>query len=84
MTMKKLGHRTIRIETKKGETGLVYGTSPDLKGLLIAARDRTQVLRKAPKIIAAMYHATGVETVEILHVKHSIFVARPALTFNRH
>lgn len=75
--MKPLGLKTIKIEMKEGKAGLVYGTSPDLKGLFIAKRDRTQVLKNVPRVIAALYHASGVETVDVLRVSHSAFIARP-------
>lgn len=75
--MKPMGQKTIKVEVKRGKTGLWYGTSPDLKGLLIAAKNEAQVLDDAPKTIAALYHASGVETVNIRLLGRGTFLARP-------
>lgn len=44
----------ISIEIKQGEHGLYYGTSPNLKGLLIAGESPEGVVAQAPSVIAEL------------------------------
>lgn len=75
--MKPLKAMTVNVTTERGKEGLFYGTSLELRGLLIAEETPELVSEKAPETIAAMYHATGVENVDIITVGHNRFVARP-------
>lgn len=40
-----------RIEVTEGRTGLLYATSPDLRGLLVAARTRAELVEMVPDAI---------------------------------
>lgn len=67
----------IRLSIEPGKAGLFYGTSRDLKGLLVAESTPEEVRKKTPETIAAMYHASGAELVDIIAVGHDVWVARP-------
>lgn len=69
---------TVRVDIVEGNEGLFYGTSKDLKGLLIAESTADLVREKAPETIASMYHAAGVGSVDIITIRPDTFVARPA------
>ena len=59
--------RTIRVEYKEGSTGLIYATSPDLKGLLVAKPTMDELVAAVPEAIADLFAAAGVdEEVELL------------------
>jgi len=55
--------RIVRIRCEKGKTGLLYATSPDLRGLLVAEATAEALKQAIPKAIRDMYAATGVEVV---------------------
>src|SRR5579872_7437956 len=73
----------VHLDIKRGNTGLFYGTSKDLKGLLIAEPSADLVREKTPHVIADMYHAAGVDHVEVLTINHNTFSARPTLMGQR-
>jgi len=58
-------HRDIlvRVRYDKGQTGLIYASSPDLKGLLVARRSFEELEIAVPRAITEMYAACGVDVV---------------------
>lgn len=56
-----LGERAhiIRIRVEQGQEGLLYVTSPDLPGLLVAAEDRDGLVEEVPKVIEAIFQQEG-------------------------
>lgn len=55
--------RIVRIRCEKGKAGLLYATSPDLRGLLVAEATTEALKQAIPKAIRDMYAASGVEVV---------------------
>jgi hypothetical protein len=51
--------RVIRVEFDTGETGRIYATSPDLKGLMIGRHTMGELQEALPQAIAALYEAAG-------------------------
>ncbi|HZP08387.1 hypothetical protein [Methyloceanibacter sp.] len=51
--------RLIHITLRQGNEGLLYATSPELKGLLVAGATRSEVEKEIPDAIAEMYAACG-------------------------
>ncbi len=51
----------ISIKIDEGRTGLLYATSPEMPGLLVAAEDRDSLLDEVPRVIKAMFQAKGLE-----------------------
>jgi hypothetical protein len=55
--------RIVHVTCERGKAGLLYASSPDLRGLLVA-EDTADALRKAiPTAIRDLYAAMGVEVV---------------------
>ena len=46
-----------QINIEKGESGLLFATSPDLKGLLVAANSRKELLDEIPEVIKLLENA---------------------------
>jgi hypothetical protein len=55
--------RIVRIKCEKGKAGLLYATSPDLKGFLVAESTADELQSAIPKAIRDMYAASGVDVV---------------------
>ena len=55
--------RLVRIRCERGKAGLIYATSPDLHGLLVAEHTIEAMTEAIPKAIRDMYAASGVEVV---------------------
>lgn len=51
--------RIIRVRIETGREGLLYATSPNLRGLLVAEPTRAELLRAIPQAIADLYEAIG-------------------------
>jgi hypothetical protein len=51
--------KVFRVEIKQGESGLIFATSPDLRGLLVAERTMEDLMREIPLSIAAIVKAQG-------------------------
>lgn len=63
MTSTSMKAKLIRIEFERGEAGLHYATSPDLKGLLVAEPSLEAAREAVPSAIAELYEACGVSVV---------------------
>jgi hypothetical protein len=75
--------KIIRIEFDRGETGRIYATSPDIKGLMIGRRSLEELENALPQAITEMYAACGLRVVVSRvarddHAKHDTWVAFPA------
>ncbi len=57
MTFASMKAKIVRVKIEQGREGLFYGTSPDLRGLLIAERTRADVEAAIPTAIEEMYAA---------------------------
>lgn len=55
----------IRIRVEEGREGLLYATSPDLLGLMVAAEDRDALLDEVPKVIQALLQQEGGQVLVI-------------------
>jgi hypothetical protein len=55
--------RIVHITCEQGKAGLLYASSPDLRGLLVAERSVDAVRQAIPKAIRDLYAAKGVEVV---------------------
>jgi hypothetical protein len=53
----------VRIRCEKGKAGLLYATSPDLHGLLVAEATVDALHKAIPEAIRDMYAASGIEVV---------------------
>jgi hypothetical protein len=58
MTKTKLA-KLIRVKIEKGDTGLFYATSPELRGLLVAKRTVEEVEADIPRAIGELYAVAG-------------------------
>lgn len=56
---RKLRAQIVRIEFERGEAGLIFAVSPDLRGLLVAERTMEEVEAAIPRAIADLYAACG-------------------------
>lgn len=63
MADSKMNAKIVRIVCEQGRTGLLFATSPDLKGLLVAERTQDDLDRAIPKAIMDMYEACGINVV---------------------
>jgi hypothetical protein len=63
MTDSTMKPRIVRLEREKGSAGLFYATSPDLKGLLVAAPTIEALDTEIPKAIKELYAACGIEVI---------------------
>lgn len=59
----RLTPRIVRIEFQTGKTGLIYATSPDIQGLLVARESMPDLEAAIPVAITAMYAALGEQVV---------------------
>jgi len=55
----------ITIEIEEGTEGLLYATSPELPGMLVAERDLERLTAEIPRVIVLMFRAKG-EDVRVL------------------
>lgn len=55
--------RLIHINLNQGREGLLYATSPELKGLLVAAADLAELEDEIPVAITEMYEAQGIKMI---------------------
>lgn len=56
----------VRLDYEEDESGLIYATSPDLPGLLVAEPDMDSLTREIPKVIQAMFKATyGMDVIAV-------------------
>ena len=53
----------VRVKYEKGQTGLIYASSPDLKGLLVAEHTFEELEEAVPQAITELYAACGVNVV---------------------
>lgn len=58
---------TIRVEVKTRESGTLFATSPDLRGLLVAEKTREALEAAIPAAVAAHYEYRGLK-VEVTKV----------------
>jgi hypothetical protein len=66
----ELRARIVRIEFERGEAGLIFAVSPDLRGLLVAERTMEEVKAAIPQAIMDLYAACG-EPVVVSRVDSS-------------
>jgi hypothetical protein len=59
MTSTSLTAKIVRVEYKKGQSGLIFATSPDLKGLLVSERTIGELDKSIPDAITDLYAACG-------------------------
>jgi hypothetical protein len=62
--------KDIRIEVIRHKGGLLYGTSPDLPGLIHTARDEEQFEAEIGDVIREMLEATGHRVLRIENKDH--------------
>ena len=55
--------KIVRIKIEQGDAGLLFATSPEIKGLLVAEETAEALAREIPKAIRDMYAVCGVEVV---------------------
>jgi hypothetical protein len=55
--------RIVRVKLEKGDAGLLFATSPDLKGFLVAERTEDALARAIPVAIAELYEACGMQVI---------------------
>ena len=55
--------KIIRIRIEPGDADLLFATSPDIKGLLVAENNAEALEREIPKAIRDMYAVSGVDVV---------------------
>ena len=55
--------RIVRVKLEKGDAGLIFATSPDLPGLLVAQRTKEDLERAIPVAIADLYEACGTPVI---------------------
>lgn len=53
----------VRVKYEKGTTGLIYASSPDLTGLLVAEHTFDELETAIPQAITDLYAASGVNVV---------------------
>lgn len=75
--------RLVRVHFEADQTGLIFGTSPDLKGLLVAEKTLAEAEQAIPQAIADLYTACGVKVLVEMVDDRSVgtdrsFVAMPA------
>lgn len=58
-TNRNLRARIVRIEFERGDAGLIFAVSPDLKGLVVAERTMEALEAAIPQAIMEMYAACG-------------------------
>lgn len=63
MTSASLTAKIIHVEYKQGKSGLIFATSPDLKGLLVSERTMAALEASIPAAIVDLYAACGVQVV---------------------
>jgi len=63
MTSTTMKAKIVRVEVEKGKAGLLYATSPDLKGLLVAEPTLDALDISIPTAITDLYAACGVHVV---------------------
>jgi len=56
----------VRVKIEQGKAGLFYATSPDLRGLLVAAPDLEALFGAIPQEITDLYAAKGMKVVVTL------------------
>jgi hypothetical protein len=59
----KLKAKIVRVKYERGKTSLLYATSPDLKGLLVAEHTWEALERAIPQAITDLYAACGEQVV---------------------
>ena len=67
----------VRVKYETGQTGLIYASSPDLKGLLVAEHTFEELERVVPRAITELYAACGVNVV-VTPMRSTIIVAPPS------
>lgn len=55
--------KLVNIVVEQGSSGAYFATSPDMKGLQVAAMSLDEMRHEIPRAIAMMYAACGVEVV---------------------
>jgi predicted RNase H-like HicB family nuclease len=55
----------IRVSVEEGDAGLFYATSPDLRGLLVAAPTVDALESEVPSAIEAIFEAEGTPSVAL-------------------
>jgi hypothetical protein len=63
MTTASLTAKIIHVQYKKGKSGLIFATSPDLKGLLVSERTLEAFEKSIPAAITDLYAACGEKVV---------------------
>ncbi len=51
--------RLVRVRVRQGEAGLLFATSPDLRGLLVAERTAEELEVAIPQAVTDLYAACG-------------------------
>ena len=73
----------MQIEYAVGRAGLIYATSPDLKGLLVARSTFSKLELEIPQIVADLYAANGEKVVvtwadEFGDSRQTLYISRSA------
>ena len=55
----------VHVKIDEGRAGLLYATSPELPGLLVAERSRDALLEEIPLVIEALFREQG-KTVRVI------------------
>jgi hypothetical protein len=63
MTSSRFEAKIIKVQVKQGRAGLLYATSSQLKGLLVAQPNRAALEAEVPAAILEMFAAGGEQVV---------------------
>ena len=55
--------KMVRISIDQGRTGLLYATSPDLRGLLVAEPTMAELRAAIPQAVTDLYSVLGVDVI---------------------
>lgn len=55
--------KIVRIQYVTGNAGLIYATSPDLRGLVVARASVEELAKAVPEAICKLYEACGVQVI---------------------
>ena len=77
--------KIVRVKIEKGQEGLYYATSPDLKGLLVADPTKAALIAAVPKAIEDLFEAceTPMTVTELDEEGDCSWVAVPTFSDRR-
>lgn len=81
MTSASMKPKIVRVTVEQGKAGLLFATSPDLKGLLVAKRTIEALEEAIPSAVADLYAACGVEVIVTRAEKAQGEVSPPWIAF---